>query len=129
MTNTRMQLGAVMLVALFLGGGARADDKKAPQPAVVLVANLREAGEDCGCGRMIHLVREAAKRGVAVREIDPAKEPSAGRAYGLTVVPAVAFLDAEGHVSRRFAGEDADFKALGDALAALKPSAPTKNAK
>lgn len=119
---------------LFLAGAVQAGDEKtpattaAPLPSVVLVADLREANEACGCGEIIRLVRDAARRGIIVREIDPAKEPDAGQAYGILVAPAVALLDAKGRVTRRFVGEGADsIRALREALANLKPPVGSKS--
>lgn len=125
---------ALGVALLFLACSVRADDKKTaattatPPPSVVLVADLREADAACGCGEIIRLVRDAARRGIIVREIDPAKEPGAGQAYGIVVAPTVALLDAKGRVTRRFVGEGADsIKALREALATLKPPGASKS--
>ena len=130
-SSSRFVLG---LTSLLLVSVIHAEEKKKPLapeqlPAVVLVADLREADEDCGCGQIIQLVREAARRGVAVREIDARKEPQAGRAYGIVVAPTVALLSADGKVEHRFVGEDTDtIKALREALLRLK-SAASKSGK
>lgn len=94
-------------------------------PSVVLVADLREATSECGCGQIIRAVRDAAARGVKVREIDPATEPEGGKAYGILVAPTVGILDGDGTLSRQFVGEDAEtLAALKQALAALKAPSP-----
>ncbi len=102
-------------------GGA---SKQAPSPRVVLVADLREAEEECGCGQIIRMVRAAAQKGVAVREVDPQKDPEAARQYGVTVAPAVVLLDEKGQVSQRLVGEDSETReAIRQALARLEPAA------
>lgn len=75
-------------------------------PSVVLVADLREADSDCGCGQIIRRVREAKARGVDVREIgssDPAASP-----YGVTVAPTVLVLGSDGRVLSRREGESSE---------------------
>ncbi len=77
-------------------------------PAVVLFANPREAGDACGCGQIIRMVRASASRGAAVREVDPAKEPEVAKKYGVTVAPTVLVLSQEGAVVQRLVGESAE---------------------
>lgn len=74
-------------------------------PAVVLIADAREADEACGCGRIIRAVRAAGKAGVAYVEADPGS-PTA-RAYHITVSPTVLFLGKGGAVRVRYQGESA----------------------
>ena len=76
----------------------------ASRPAVVLVADGREADTDCGCGKIIRRVRDAKAKGVAVEELAP-DSAEAGRRYGVTVVPTVVFLDSDGQVVARREGE------------------------
>lgn len=75
-------------------------------PAVVLVADPREADGDCGCGRIIRRVREAKARGVQVLELGPS-DPAAVR-YGVTVAPTVLVLGADGGVVSRREGESSE---------------------
>ena len=75
--------------------------------AVVLVADLREADSDCGCGEIIRRVRAAKARGVAVREVAP-DDADAAHGYGVTVAPTVVFLGADGRVVARREGESAE---------------------
>lgn len=91
-------------------------------PVVVLVADLREADSDCGCGQIIRRVREAKAHGLAVEEIGPG-DPSAAR-YGVTVAPTVLVLSAGGRVVTRREGESPETLAaiLAD-LAALERGA------
>ncbi len=73
------------------------------EPAVVLVADLREADTDCGCGEIIRRVRAAKARGVSVQELAP--DDPATRGYGVTVAPTVVFLGKTGEVVARREGE------------------------
>ncbi len=73
-------------------------------PAVVLVADGREADSECGCGKIIRRVRAAKAQGVAVEELAP-DNADAGRKYGVTVVPSVVFLGSDGQVVARREGE------------------------
>ncbi len=72
-------------------------------PSVVLVADMREADSDCGCGEIIRRVRAAKARGVSVAELAP--DDGATRRYGVTVAPTVVFLGASGEVVSRREGE------------------------
>ncbi len=76
----------------------------ASAPAVVLVADLREADSDCGCGQLIRRVRAAKAKGVAVEEVTP-DNAEAARRYGFTVVPTVVILGKDGKVVARHEGE------------------------
>lgn len=88
-------------------------------PAVVLIADLREADSDCGCGQIIRRVREAKARGLPVQEIGP-EDPAAGR-YGVTVAPTVLVLGAGGRVVTRREGESPEtLAAISADLAALE---------
>ena len=83
---------------------------RARRSAIVLVADAREADSDCGCGRIIRRVREAKAHGVAVNEVAP-DDVDAARRYGVTVVPTVVLLDADGRVVTRREGESAEILA------------------
>lgn len=74
------------------------------RPAVVLVADTREADSECGCGKIIRRVRAAKAQGVMVEELAP-DNAEAGRRYGVTVVPTVVFLGPDGQVLARREGE------------------------
>ncbi len=84
----------------------------ASRPSVVLVADMREANDDCGCGQIIRRVQAAKAHGVEVKEVAPG-DAEAGRRYGVTVVPTVVFLDPQGQVVARREGES------GETLAAV----------
>ena len=80
------------------------------RPAVVLVANAREADSECGCGQIIRRVRAAKAHGITVEEVAPG-DLDVARRYGVTVVPTVVFLDAAGQVIARREGESPDILA------------------
>lgn len=75
---------------------------------VVLVANLGEAEDNCGCGEIIRGVRAAAKKGVSTKEIDTRTNKDEAKKYRVSVVPAVVFLDSSGKELRRYEGESED---------------------
>ncbi len=79
----------------------------ASRPAVVLVADGREADSDCGCGRIIRRVRAAKTAGIAVEEFGP-DDAGAARRYGVAVVPTVLILDGNGKVIARREGESSE---------------------
>lgn len=88
----------------------KSDDRAAPAtaiagtPRVLLFANLAEADEDCGCGKIIRAVRGVAAKGVATRENDD----ELGHKYKVTTNPTVVILDREGHEQARYEGESKD---------------------
>ncbi len=96
---------AIAVVAYKAGGGRDSPRPAGPahEPAVVLVADQREADSDCGCGEIIRRVRAARARGVNVAELAPGD--AAVRRYGVTVAPAVVFLGRAGEVISRREGE------------------------
>ncbi len=94
------------------------------RPAVVLVADSREADTECGCGQIIRRVRAAKAAGVAVEELAP-DNADAGRKYGVTVVPTVVFLGPDGQVVARREGEsEAIVAAISADLSKLEGSRP-----
>ncbi len=90
-------------------------------PAVVLVADLREANDTAdACAVIIHAVREASKRGVDVEELTPDSNADLLRRYHVLTIPAVLLFDKRGKEVDRFEGEDdATVKAIQMRLAAL----------
>ncbi len=112
-----MLKGALLIVGL-MAFATWAEEPRSKAPArgsVVLVADLREANEDCPCGEIIRAVRAAKSRGVAVREVGPG-DTSVTKQYGVTVVPTVIVLDTNGKVVERHEGESSE------TLAAIKAS-------
>lgn len=75
------------------------------EQSLLLIANPAEAGESCGCGEIIRMVRGAAGHGVVVREVAPGADPDLERKYGVTVAPTVLWLDHEGREVLRHEGE------------------------
>lgn len=107
------------LVGLAAFEARTAEPKTVPASAkrgsVVLVADLREADDDCPCGEIIRLVRAAKARGVTVREVPPS-DTAVAKQYGVTLAPTVLVLDASGKVVERHEGESSD------TVAAIKAS-------
>ncbi len=95
-------IAVVAYKAIVKRGEARAPSY-ARGPAVVLVADVREAESDCGCGEIIRRVRAAKARGVSVAELAP--DDGAVLRYGVTVAPTVVFLGRAGEVVSRREGE------------------------
>lgn len=79
-------------------------------PAIVLIADPREADAQCPCGEIIRRVRAARASGIAVDEFAP-DDAAAGRKYGVTVVPTVVFLEPGGKVVARHEGESSEILA------------------
>lgn len=91
-------------------------------PRVLLVANLAEANEtDDACAEMIHLVRAAHKRGVAVLELDASSKSPLLAQYHILVIPTVLIFGANGKEVSRLQGEGGDVvQKLRTELARLK---------
>lgn len=76
--------------------------------SVVIVANMAEADEECGCGQIIRAVRATASKGVATKEIDTRSDKDGAKKYRALVVPTVLVLDPSGAEVRRWEGESGD---------------------
>jgi len=75
-------------------------------PRVLLVANLAEANETGdACAEMIHLVRAAHDRGIAVQELDASSKSPLLARYHVLVIPSVLILDRNGKEVSRLEGE------------------------
>lgn len=114
-----------LLVADILLVKSRTRRKDAPAaftdaPAIVLVADLREADEkNDRCAEIIRAVRETSKRGVKVAELRPDSNSDLIQRYRVLTVPTVLLLDKSGKEIARFEGEDATtVKAVEQRLAA-----------
>lgn len=91
-------------------------------PRILLVAKLSEADVPAdSCAQIIHLVRAAHDRGIAVQEIDSGdKSPLLAR-YHVLVIPTVLIFDRSGKEVRRLEGEGWEVvKKLRAALKQLK---------
>lgn len=75
-------------------------------PRVLLVADLNEADSSGdACADIIHLVRAARDRGVAVQELNPDSKSDLLTRYNVLAIPTVLILDRAGEVTSRFEGE------------------------
>lgn len=100
---------------------APAQSASAAKPEVILVADLREAGEPGdNCAEIIRLVREAGGRGVNVQEFSPDSDSPVLKRYHVLTNPTVLFLDRDGKVLSRYEGESgATVQEIRDRLASL----------
>ena len=80
----------------------------ARRPTLVLFADLSEADEIPGCGEIIKAVRDAATRGIPIRELDANHDAKKASEYKLLVAPSVLILDTAGKEIGRFEGESRD---------------------
>jgi hypothetical protein len=93
-----------------VAGAAQPASATAAGPAVVMIADPREADMQCPCGEIIRRVRAARASGIAVGEFAP-DDADAARRYGVTIVPTVVFLDPGGKVLARHEGESSEILA------------------
>lgn len=95
--------GLIIFKQRFASNGT---NREIPQPAVVLVADLREADSpNDTCARIIHVVREARSRGVRVAELMPNSDSVLLKNHHVVVAPTVLVLDRDGRELSRFEGE------------------------
>lgn len=110
-----------LLTLLVLGGGVAlatwrihhrqrpvVQAPKAGQTTLILFADLREADSSCGCGEVIRMVREAARKGVSIHELEPRSADALVQRHRLTSSPTVLLLGPDGREQARFTGEGAD---------------------
>ncbi len=127
MNSRYVGLGTVVVIAAAIitykqvaPGRSPAAGARATQPAVLLVADLSEAGGKCACGEIIRAVRSAAKDGVAVSEFTPGSKSELLKRYRVMTAPTVIILDSGGAVVARYEGEEAQtIRQLRAALASL----------
>lgn len=91
------------------------------KPEIILVVDLREADEPGdNCAEIIHLVREAGKRGTKVEELTPDSDSPLLKQYRVLTNPTVLILDREGKVVSRYEGESGStVKEIRDRLASV----------
>lgn len=103
---------------LRTASGQAAQALSSDKPEIVLVVDPREAGSEDNCAEIIRLVRAAAGRGVAVRELSPESESPLLKQYRVLTIPTVLILDRDGNVVSRYEGEeDSTVQAIRDKLA------------
>lgn len=85
---------------------APAQSGSASKPEIILVADLREADEPGdNCAEIIHLVRQAGRRGAKVEELTPDSDSPLLKQYRILTNPTVLVLDRDGKVLSRYEGE------------------------
>lgn len=116
---------AVAIVALKLDRLAKPAVQTTPgvqssKTGILLVANLAEANDKAdNCSVIIHLVREAGKRGITVRELSPLSRSPLIQRYHVLTIPTLLVLH-NGKVVSRFVGESgATLRKIRTRLAAL----------
>jgi hypothetical protein len=113
--------GAIIGYKAYVSQKSPASASKADVPRVLLVAELSEAdATGDSCAEIIHLVRSARDRGIAVEELEPgSKSDLLTRCHVLTI-PTVLIMDGNGQIVSRFEGEERDtVKAVRARLAEL----------
>ncbi len=99
---------AAGLIAVKLHIRPSADKESSSSPAVILVADLREADSpNDTCARIIQAVRTARSKGVGVTELMPNSDSALLKKHPVVVAPTVLILDSEGRELNRFEGESA----------------------
>lgn len=97
--------GAIIGYKAHLSPEVQAADV-AQTPHVLLVAELSEANNTGdSCAEIIHLVRAARDRGVAVQELDAGSKSDLISRYHVLIVPTVLILDLNGKETARYEGE------------------------
>ncbi len=97
--------GAIIGYKTHISAGRRAEGK-AVLPRVLLVADLGEAdAAGDACAEIIHLVRAARDRGIAVQELDTGSKSDLLTRFHVLTIPTVLILDRGGEVVSRFEGD------------------------
>lgn len=114
-------VAAIVAAKLHKQGGLR-ESAEADRPAILLVADLSEANEaNDVCAGIIHAVRDAAQRGISVKEVTPDSDSQFLKRYHILTAPTVVILDHKGNEEARFEGESKDtLAAILARLAALE---------
>ena len=80
-------------------------DVQSSKTGIILVANLSEANDKGdNCSVIIHLVRQAGKRGIKIRELSPESQSPLIKRYHVLTIPTVLVFH-NGRVVSRFEGE------------------------
>lgn len=92
-------------------------------PQVLMLADLREAGGEDGCAKIIAAVQTAEQRHVRVVRFSPGDSSPLLTRYRVLVSPTVLLLATDGSVSARFEGESPKvIAALESQLAQIRPT-------
>ena len=105
-----LAVSGVLAAKLMRGDGSSSSsvDTASAGARVILVANLGEAGEQCGCGQMIEAARALrGHAGIAYEEHDTRQADGVAARLKLKEQPAIVILGADGAERARFEGEDA----------------------
>jgi thioredoxin-like negative regulator of GroEL len=102
-----------LIAVVLIAGGIIAYRASRTQPIqrttahlrVLLVANLREAGTTDPCAEIIHSVRAARARGVAVQILSSDSKSNLLARYHILTIPTVLIFDSHERVVSRFEGE------------------------
>lgn len=117
-----VMLAASVIIAYKTQVLPQAQGTGTTQPRVLLLAEPSEADSvGDSCAEIIHLVRAARDRGIAVQELSPASKSDLFARYHLFIVPTVLILDRNGQEISRYEGEGSNsVKVIRTALEQLR---------
>jgi len=93
-------------------------------PQILLLADMREAGGEDGCARIIKAVEVANERRVRVATFGPGDDSPLLKRYSVLVNPTILVLTSDGKVADRFECESpATVAAVEARLAQVRPTA------
>lgn len=102
-------IAGVIIVYKTQMPATRPESANVTVPRVLLVADLSEAdAAGDACAEIIHLVRTARNRGIAVQELERGSKSDLLARFHVLIIPTVLILDSGGHVVSRFEGEGRD---------------------
>ena len=115
-----LAIGVLAIKAERSPAGAAATTGTPPQ--VLMLADMREAGGEDGCAKIIKAVQAAEQRHVRVVQFSPGDSSPLLTRYRVLVSPTVLLLVPDGSVSARFEGESPKvIAALESHLAQIRP--------
>jgi len=101
--------GAIIAYKAHVSPKSQAAASVVDLPRVLLVAELSEAdATGDSCAEIIHLVRSARDRGIAVQELEPDSKSDLLTRYHVLTIPTVLIMGGDGKVASRFEGEGRD---------------------
>ena len=102
-------VAGVIIVYKARMSATRPESTNEAVPRVLLVADLSEAdAAGDACAEIIHLVRAARNRGIAVLELEPGSKSDLLARFHVLTTPTVLIMDSGGQVVSRFEGEGRD---------------------